>query len=44
MPKEQPWKDLGMTKADWLEAEVAKAVNVGYEWECETVDFSDTVI
>ncbi|MBN2355010.1 DUF1156 domain-containing protein [candidate division KSB1 bacterium] len=30
-----------MNKADWLAEEVAKAVNAGYEWECETVDFGD---
>ena len=41
MAKEQPWKDLGMKKADWLAEEVAKAVNAGYEWECETVDFNN---
>jgi DNA modification methylase len=41
MAKEQPWKDLRMTKAEWLAAEVTKAVNAGYEWECETVNFSD---
>ena len=41
MAKEQPWKDYGMNKADWLAAEVAKAVNAGYEWDCETVDFND---
>ena len=40
MAKEQPWKDYGMKKAEWLSGEVAKAVNAGYEWDCETVDFS----
>ncbi|MCP3685979.1 MAG: DUF1156 domain-containing protein [bacterium] len=29
------------TKAEWLAKEVAKAVNAGKTWECETVDFSD---
>jgi putative DNA methylase len=41
MAKEQPWKDYGMNKADWLAQEVAKAVNAGHEWDCETVDFND---
>jgi|BioPla2DNA2_1021312.scaffolds.fasta_scaffold11455_3 putative DNA methylase len=41
MAKEQPWKDYGMNKAEWLAAEVAKAVNAGYQWNCETVDFND---
>lgn len=41
MAKEQPWKDYGMNKADWLAQEVAKAVNAGHEWNCETVDFND---
>lgn len=41
MAKEQPWKDYGMKKADWVAKEVAKAVNAGKQWKCETVDFSD---
>ena len=41
MAKEQPWEKYGMKKADWLVAEVAKAVNAGYEWDCETVDLND---
>lgn len=41
MAKEQPWKDYGMNKADWLAQEVAKAVNAGHQWDCETVDFND---
>jgi len=41
MAKEQPWKDYGMNKAEWLAVEVAKAVNAGHEWDCETVDFND---
>ena len=41
MAKEQPWKDYGMNKADWLAAEVAKAGNAGHQWDCETVDFND---
>ncbi|TWW12207.1 hypothetical protein E3A20_02960 [Planctomyces bekefii] len=41
MPKPQPWKSEGLTKAEWVSREVAKAVNAGKEWELETVDFSD---
>jgi putative DNA methylase len=41
MAKEQPWKDKGMKKAEWLAEEVAKAVGAGKPWDCETVDFSD---
>ena len=41
MAKDQPWKDKGMKKAEWLAEEVAKAVGAGKPWECETVDFSD---
>lgn len=29
------------TKKEWLAQEVAKAVNAGKIWDCETVDFSD---
>ena len=38
---DQPWKNEGMTKAEWVAREVAEAVNAGHEWDCETVDFSD---
>jgi len=31
----------GETKKEWLAKEVAKAVNAGKVWDCETVDFSD---
>ena len=31
----------GETNKDWLAREVAKAVNAGKAWDCETVDFSD---
>ena len=31
----------GDTKAEWLAKEVAKAVNSGKAWDCETVDFAD---
>ncbi len=31
----------GETKKEWLAKEVAKAVNAGKAWECETVDFAD---
>jgi len=41
MAKDQPWKDKGMKKAEWLAEEVAKAVGAGKPWKCETVDFSD---
>lgn len=41
MAKEQPWKDEGLTKAEWIEREVAAAVNAGKAWDLETVDFSD---
>ena len=41
MAKEQPWKDEGMNKAEWVAKEVAKAVNAGKQWDLETVDFSD---
>lgn len=41
MAKEQPWKDEGLTKAKWIEREVAAAVNAGKAWDLETVDFSD---
>ncbi len=41
MANDQPWKDEGMNKAEWVAKEVAKAVNAGKEWECETVNFSD---
>lgn len=41
MAKDQPWKAKGMTKAEWLAEEVAKAVGAGKPWKCETVDFSD---
>jgi len=39
--KAQPWKNEGLTKAEWLAREVAKAVNAGKAWDLETVDFSD---
>ncbi|MGP1308580.1 MAG: DUF1156 domain-containing protein [Phycisphaerales bacterium] len=39
--KEQPWKDEGLTKSEWVAREVAKAVNAGKAWDLETVDFSD---
>ncbi|HPG01352.1 MAG TPA: hypothetical protein PLE77_14945, partial [Kiritimatiellia bacterium] len=38
---DQPWKDEGMTKAEWLAREVARAVNAGKEWDLDTVDFAD---
>ena len=41
MPSDQPWKDKGMKKADWLAEKVAKAVGAGKAWASETVDFSD---
>jgi len=41
MATDQPWKDKGMTKDEWLAEEVAKAVGAGKPWKCETVDFSD---
>ena len=41
MAKEQPWKDEGLTKAEWIKREVASAVNAGKAWDLETVDFSD---
>jgi len=41
MATDQPWKDKGMTKDEWLAEEVAKAVGAGKTWKCETVDFSD---
>jgi len=41
MAKDQPWKDKGMKKAEWLAEEVAKAVGAGKPWKCETVDFAD---
>jgi hypothetical protein len=41
MANEQPWKDEGLTKAEWIEREVAAAVNAGKAWDLETVDFSD---
>ncbi len=31
----------GETKKEWLAREVAKAVNAGKAWDCETVDFAD---
>lgn len=37
----QPWKDEGLTKPEWVAREVAKAVNAGKAWDLETVDFSD---
>lgn len=39
--KSQPWKDEGITKAEWVAREVARAVNAGKAWDLETVDFSD---
>jgi putative DNA methylase len=39
--KEQPWKNEGLTKPEWIAREVAKAVNAGKAWDLETVDFSD---
>lgn len=39
--KPQPWKDEGLTKAEWLAREVAKAVNAGKAWDLETVDFAN---
>ncbi|MCD4760471.1 DUF1156 domain-containing protein [bacterium] len=30
-----------MKKAEWLAREVARAVNAGKAWDCETVDFAD---
>ncbi len=41
MAVDHPWKAKGMKKDEWLKEEVAKAVNAGEPWECETVDFSD---
>jgi len=41
MANDQPWKAKGMKKDEWLKKEVAKAVNAGKLWNCETVDFSD---
>ena len=38
---EQPWKDEGLTKPEWVAREVAKAVNAGKAWDLETVDFSN---
>lgn len=38
---QQPWKDEGLTKPEWVAREVAKAVNAGKAWDLETVDFSD---
>lgn len=38
---EQPWRDEGLTKAEWVAREVAKAVNAGKAWDLETVDFAD---
>lgn len=38
---EQPWRDQGLTKPEWVAREVAKAVNAGKAWKLETVDFSD---
>jgi len=38
---DQPWKDEGMNKAEWVAMEVARAVNAGHQWELETVDFAD---
>jgi putative DNA methylase len=40
MANKRPWKDKGLTKAQWLAEEVAKAVGAGKPWACETVDFS----
>jgi putative DNA methylase len=37
----QPWKNEGMTKADWVAREVARSVNAGKEWNLATVDFAD---
>ncbi|MEA3360871.1 MAG: DUF1156 domain-containing protein, partial [Thermodesulfobacteriota bacterium] len=31
----------GETKKEWLAKEVAKAVNAGKAWDCETVDFAE---
>ena len=41
MAKDQPWKNKGIKKDEWLKEEVAKAVGAGKPWNCETVDFSD---
>ena len=41
MAVDQSWKAKGMKKNEWLKKEVAKAVNAGKPWKCETVDFSD---
>ena len=41
MAVDQPWKTKGMKKDEWLKKEVAKVVNAGKIWNCETVDFSD---
>jgi hypothetical protein len=30
--KEQPWKNEGLTKPEWIAREVAKAVNAGKAW------------
>ena len=38
---DKPWKDAGLTKAEWVKREVAKAVNAGKAWDLEIVDFSD---
>lgn len=38
---DQPWKDEGITKAEWVAREVARAVNAGREWDLDTVDFAD---
>jgi len=29
------------TKKEWLAKEMARAVNAGKAWDCETVDFAD---
>ena len=39
--KNQPWKAEGLNKPEWVDREVAKAVNAGKAWDLETVDFSD---
>lgn len=38
---EQPWKNEGMTKADWVAREVGNAVHAGKKWKLDTVDFAD---
>ena len=41
MAKEQPWRDEGLAKPEWIKREVTAAVNAGKAWDLETVDFSD---